>query len=88
MQETYAGQVEILGVSGRDEIEAMQAFVADLGVDAFPHIADLELAIWDRYDVRSQPAFVFINDDGSVETVIGAMGESGLMDKIDALLAA
>lgn len=87
MQEQYAGEVAVVGISGRDELSAMEAFVADLGVGAFPHVANEDLEIWFEYEVRSQPAFVFINDDGSFETIIGAMGESGLVSMIDELLA-
>ena len=87
MQEQYGDQVAVVGIAGRDEVSAMEAFVSDLGVGAFPHIANEDLGIWSTYEVRSQPAFVFINDDGSYETVIGAMGESGLTSMIDDLLA-
>ena len=87
MQETYAGRIEIIGVSGRDEPEAMAAFVDTHDVGAFPHIVDLDLEIWMRYGVASQPGFVFIDDDGSTETVIGSMGEAGLSAKLDDLLA-
>lgn len=72
-------------MAGRDELAAIEQFVDLYGVDAFPHIADLDLEIWMRYDVASQPAFVFIDDDGSVETVIGAMGHSRLSSKLDDL---
>lgn len=88
MQKQFEGQVTIIGVAGRDEPSAMAAFVDDLAVGAFPHIADEDLQIWMQYDIRSQPSFVFIDGDGSFETVIGAMGESGLSSKITDLLAA
>ena len=88
MQEQYEGQVTVLGVAGRDELSAMEAFVEDLGVGAFPHVANDDLDIWARYEVRSQPAFVFIDGDGTFETVISAMGESSLSSMIDELLAA
>ena len=51
MQQAFEGRVEIIGVAGRDEITAMESFVSDLGVDGFPHIVDLELEIWTRYDL-------------------------------------
>ena len=85
MQEAYADRVQVVGVAGRDEVEAMQAFVDDLGVDGFPHLTDLELEIWTRYGVGSQPAFVFISDDGSVETVLGALGEDRLASMVEDL---
>ena len=87
MQEQYEGDVAVIGVAGRDDVSAMEAFVSDLGVGAFPHVANEDLDIWSTYEVRSQPAFVFIDDDGSFVTVIGAMGESGLTSRIDELLA-
>lgn len=88
MQEQFEGQIQIIGVAGRDELSAMESFVNDLGVGDFPHVANEDLEIWFQYEVRSQPAFVFINDDGTFETVIGGMGESGLTSMIDELLAA
>lgn len=88
MQQQYEGQVAIIGISGRDGVSAMEAFIDDFGVGAFPHVADEALDIWVEYEIPSQPSFVFINDDGSFETIIGAMGESGLAARIDELLAA
>lgn len=86
-QQQYAGDVEVIGVAGRDQIEAVEAFIAQTGVGGFPHIADLDGEIWMEYGVGSQPAFVFIDDDGSVETRLGAMGEAELAATIDALIA-
>ena len=41
--------------------------------------------MWGRYQVTSQPAFVFINDDGTVETRMGAMGLDGLTEVAERL---
>lgn len=87
MQEAYGNRLTVVGVAGRDEIEAMQAFVDDLGVDGFPHLTDLDLEIWTRYGIGTQPAFVFIGDDGSVETVLGALGEDRLVSMVEDLIA-
>lgn len=65
----------------------MQLFVANTGVGAFPHLADLDLEVWSKFEVRSQPAFAFIDNDGSVTVRLGALGEGGLIEGIDALLA-
>ena len=64
----------------------MVDFVDTFGVDGFPHIADLDTAIWARYGVTTQPAFVFIDDDGSHDVHVGALGEDGLRDRLDTLL--
>ena len=85
MQEAYADRLHVIGVAGRDEVGAMQAFVDDLGVSGFPHLVDLDLEIWARYDVVSQPAFVLIADDGSFETVLGALGEDRLASLVEEL---
>ena len=86
MQSNYAGQVEIVGVAGRDDLLNIQDFVTNLDVDAFTHAVDEELTIWREYGIRSQPAFAFLNDDGTYETHSGKLGVEGLSERIDALL--
>lgn len=87
MQSKYDGQVEIIGVAGRDELAAIQAFVSDLDVGSVTHVVDDELEIWGAYGVRSQPTFAFLNDDGTVDVRGGSLGVEGLSDRIDGLLA-
>ena len=65
----------------------MRAFVDEFGVGGFPHLADVTATVWAEYDVTSQPAFAFINDDGSADVVVGALGEDGLRERLDALVA-
>ena len=55
--------------------------------DGFPHITDEDTAIWADFGVTSQPAFAFIDDDGSVEVSISSFGEDGLTAKAEALAA-
>ena len=87
MQSTYEGQIEIIGVAGRDELPAIQAFVSDLGVGNVTHAVDEELEIWGAYGVRSQPTFAFLNDDGTFDVRGGSLGVGGLSERIDRLLA-
>lgn len=87
MQQQFAGQVEVIGVGGSSSSpEKMQDFVDDLGVGGFAHIQDLENVIWSRYDVFTQPTFVFIDDDGSIETT-RQLGEAGLTERVTALIS-
>lgn len=51
------------GLAG--EIE-MQGFVSGRGVGGFEHIPDVSGTIWDRFGVRAQRTYVFINDDGTI----------------------
>lgn len=78
----------MIGVAGRAEADRFQGWIADHGVDGFDHIADPDIEIWREFGITSQPAFVFINDDGTVESRIGAMGLEGLTARIDELIAA
>ncbi len=79
--------VTFLGVAGRGEVDAMQGFVADTNVSGFEHLADVDGSIWARFNVASQPSFAFVSPDGTVETVVGALGADGLRDRASALLA-
>lgn len=85
MQQDYEGRIDLIGVAGSSgSVEAMQGFVDSTGVDGFPHIADTSNDVWSFYEIRTQPRFVFIDDDGSFEVASG-MGD--IRDRIDALLA-
>ncbi len=77
----------MIGVAGSSSsVEFMQEFVDETGVGGFSHIADVDNEIWQRFGVRTQPTFVFIDDDGSTETSRG-LGQAGLAERIDELLA-
>jgi len=78
----------VVGVASRDDLAPMRQFVTNMGVDAFPHIADISGEIWEEFGVSGQPAYAFINDDGVVEIVIGAIGEDELVKRMTALVAA
>ncbi len=72
-------------MAGKSDQSAMEAFVNDLGVDAFSHVIDEDGSLWEQFDVRTQPAFAFINDDGTVTLHTGPHGPEGLASQIDAL---
>lgn len=77
--------VSFVGVAGLGETAAMQDFVDEYDVDAFEHLADLDGALWQRFGVVQQPAYAFIDDDGTIEVVRGELGEAGLAEQLDAL---
>ena len=87
MQHQFEGRARIIGVASRDTIEQIEAFIADTGVDTFPHAADLDGDVWEFYGIGSQPAFVFINDDGTFDTRLGSLDEDGLTKRVEQLLA-
>ena len=87
MQHQFEGRAQIIGVASRDTIEQIEAFVADTGVDTFPHAADIDGDIWEFFGIGSQPAFVFINDDGTFDTRLGSLDEDRLTERVEQLLA-
>jgi thiol-disulfide isomerase/thioredoxin len=84
----FEGEVEVIGVAGRGEVSEMEDFVSDTDTGSLTHIVDDSGAIWSGYGVAAQPSFAFIDDEGNVEVHVGALGEAGLTDRLDALTAA
>jgi len=87
VQAKYDGQVTVIGVAGRDDLLSIQDFVSNLDVDMFTHVVDEELEVWGAYGVRSQPAFAFLNDDGTVDVQNGSLGAEELAERVETLLA-
>lgn len=81
----YEGRVTMLGVPGRGEVDAMRAFVSETGTGAFTHVADIDGALWNRFGVVTQPAFVFVDRAGAAETVVGPLGADDLRAAVDKL---
>ena len=77
--------VTFLGVAGLGSTSDMQDFVDDYDVAAFGHLADLDGSLWQRFGVVQQPAYAFIDADGTVEVVRGELGEDGLAERLDDL---
>ena len=73
-------------MAGRDSSDAATNFVDRLGVGAFSHAFDDDGTIWSRYGVTTQPAFVFLNDDGTFQTNLGGLGIDGLTSAANQLL--
>lgn len=84
----FEGEVDIIGVAGRGEVPEMEDFVSDTETGGLSHIVDDSGDIWSGYGVAAQPSFAFIDDEGNVEVHVGALGEDGLTERIEALLAA
>ncbi len=82
------GKVEVVGVAGRGEVPAMERFVSDTGTGGLTHVVDGDGSIWSSYRVFAQPAYAFIDDDGTVEVFVGALGEDALVERMNALAEA
>jgi thiol-disulfide isomerase/thioredoxin len=83
----FNGKVDVIGVAGRGEVPAMNGFVSDTKTGSLTHVVDDSGAIWSSYGVAAQPSFAFINQDGKVKVIIGALGKDGLTQQMNALVA-
>ncbi|MDK3256730.1 TlpA family protein disulfide reductase [Blastococcus capsensis] len=81
----YAGRVEVLGVAGRGDLEAMRAFVDETGTGGFRHLVDEDGSLWQRFGVIAQPAFVFVAGDGTTESFLGSLGGDQLRAMVEEL---
>lgn len=72
-------------MAGRADQGDMENFISNLGVGTIPHTIDEDGAIWAQFGIRSQPAFVFINDDGTMTVHNGALGADGIAEGIEQL---
>jgi peroxiredoxin len=69
--------VEFVGIAGRDGKDAIQEFVDQYGIE-FTTLVDDDGALWRRFGVTGQPAWVFVTADGLARRVLGAPSESEL----------
>ncbi|HEX6257755.1 MAG TPA: hypothetical protein VFZ70_18240 [Euzebyales bacterium] len=86
MVQQYDGKIDIIGVASRDQVPAMQEFVARHGLEDMVNVADVEGEIWQRFGVVAQPAWVFLDaETGEGERVLGALSREDLEQRLDAL---
>ncbi len=64
----------------------MESFVDDNAVGAFDHLIDIDGVIWSELEIFDQPAFAFVNDDGSIDVNIGSFEEAELAERVQALI--
>jgi len=81
------GEVEVIGVAGRGEVRDMEDFVAETDTGELTHVVDDDGSIWSSYGVVTQPTFAFIDDDGTVEVLVGAQGEQALTERMEQLVS-
>ena len=78
--EELAGDVAFVGAAGLSgSVEDMQAFVDDTGSGSIPHIADVDGAVFTRFEVAQQDTFAFVGPDGTVTLVDGYSADPDLI---------
>jgi peroxiredoxin len=79
-----AGKVRTFGVAWNGSEQSMQEFVAKHQL-TFTNIKDNDGLVFAQFDVAYQPAWVFIQQDGTFETNLGAMDEVTLTAMLEKL---
>ncbi|PKQ27272.1 MAG: hypothetical protein CVT64_02245 [Actinobacteria bacterium HGW-Actinobacteria-4] len=58
--------VELIGIAGlSDDQDAIEEFIEWTGTGGAQHVVDQDGSIWAGFGVLLQPAFYFVNDDGT-----------------------
>lgn len=65
----------------------MQGFIDTFSIE-FPQAVSEDGSLWARFGVPYQPAWIFVNDDGTAQVVQGAIPEQDLTGILDQLIAA
>ena len=81
------GKVNVLGVAWAGQDAEMVAFEQRHGL-TFPSLRDDDGTLFARYGVPVQPAWVFIDKAGHVDTSIGALERPELEQRLQALASA
>ena len=79
-----AGKVHIIGVAWNGSEQSMQEFVTKHQL-TFANIKDNDGLVFAQFEVPYQPAWVFIRQDGTSETNVGAMDEVTLTAMLNKL---
>ncbi|MFW6720298.1 redoxin domain-containing protein [Streptomyces sp. MAR4 CNY-716] len=81
----FGGKAHVIGVAGLDKPQAMQDFVADTEVGAFPHLSDEAGDIWKKFEITEQSVYVILDKDGKTVYEGVLPGGDGLADKLTAV---
>ena len=80
----FAGKVHIIGVAWNGSDQSMQDFISKHQI-TFANIKDNDGLIFAQFEVPYQPAWVFIQQDGTSETNVGAIDEVTLTAMLNEL---
>lgn len=56
-----------------------------MSAGGFPHLIDRDGSLWASFGVTSQPAFVFVNDDGAATVRRGSLDHAELLEHVTEL---
>jgi thiol-disulfide isomerase/thioredoxin len=76
--------VEFIGIAGRsDDRAAMEEFLEWTGTGNATHVMDIDGSIWEGFGVVLQPAFYFVNDDGTAHKAGAGLTTEDIMAEVE-----
>jgi len=81
----YLDEVSFLAIAGRGDLGKTTEVASGLFSDNLSW--GLDDSVWDLYGVRGQPTSVLVSQGVVVDFWFGAIGEVGLRERLDALVA-
>jgi hypothetical protein len=82
----FGERISFIGMAGRDDPALMPGFVDRYGLDGVPHTIDHDGSLWARLGIAYQPAWIFVNHDGSVQVVPGSIEADELVATLQDLI--
>jgi peroxiredoxin len=79
----WSGKVDFVGVAWTGDDASFQGFIDKYSL-TFPQISDDPGAVFQRFGVPGQPAFVVVDSAGKATTQLGAVDESTLDELLTA----
>ncbi|WP_297081426.1 redoxin family protein [uncultured Demequina sp.] len=80
--------VELVGVAGRiTSDEEVEEFMDFTGVGDATHVMDTDGSLWEGFGVALQPAFLFVNDDGTFERAGAGVTTEDILEQAERLAA-
>jgi thiol-disulfide isomerase/thioredoxin len=79
--------VTMIGVAGLSDAEQAKVFVDDHGVGGFKHVYDTDGSVWELFGVTGQPAFAYVDDDGTFTVQQGGIGKWDVLNNARELAA-
>ena len=82
VSQKYSDTITFLGIAWNGTDDMMNEFVDRHALD-FPTVADGNGSIYAQFEIPVQPAWVFVNSDGSSKTHRGAIDEVALVQILE-----
>jgi len=86
LSKSFKGKINLIGVAGLGPVNDMKGFIKDTKTGGFQHLADESGLIWSKFEIVSQPSFIFISKSGITERIAGSLSKNELFSMTKDLL--